>query len=411
MDRYVTTRRPRSISRSCDRLASSPVRVRSAEPQLASAATALPSRNGRDRLVARIGPCSAVAGAARPDGRARRKSWRRSGRAWPPRAGVPGCSRCGTRTASGRAGRVSRRTSAVTSSQLDSRGHRPCRRLTLLRDFGVDPTRRAGARDGRAGAGELPLGARRAAVLRLARSSHASTAGPSRIGAYFGRRRRDIVRRLLGEQLADGGWNCEAENGLGSLVVRIPRSACSEGLLAHERATGGSPRRRSRRAGAARSTCSTGRLVPAQEHRRGRGPDVAAVLVSDAAGTTTCCARLTTSGAPVTARTRALAEAVDAAAVEAAAGRHLVAGEHPPWCGALPTGERRRNAQPLEHATGVAGAGLVRRQPLTGARTHRSKRPSTGRPDQEQLDRSRRSRMRSRAVDIERPGNRAATRI
>jgi hypothetical protein len=33
------------------------------------------------------------------------------------------------------------------------------------------------------------------------------------VGAYFGQDVRALVDRLLGEQLADGGWNCEAENG------------------------------------------------------------------------------------------------------------------------------------------------------------------------------------------------------
>jgi hypothetical protein len=32
-------------------------------------------------------------------------------------------------------------------------------------------------------------------------------------GAYFGQDVRGLVDRLLGEQLADGGWNCETENG------------------------------------------------------------------------------------------------------------------------------------------------------------------------------------------------------
>src|SRR5918998_6899354 len=32
-------------------------------------------------------------------------------------------------------------------------------------------------------------------------------------GAYFGQDVRRIIGRLLGEQLPDGGWNCEAENG------------------------------------------------------------------------------------------------------------------------------------------------------------------------------------------------------
>ena len=33
------------------------------------------------------------------------------------------------------------------------------------------------------------------------------------VGAYFGQEVSGIVDRLLGEQLADGGWNCEAVNG------------------------------------------------------------------------------------------------------------------------------------------------------------------------------------------------------
>jgi len=59
------------------------------------------------------------------------------------------------------------------------------------------------------------------------------------IGAYFGVAVDDIVSRLLGEQLADGGWNCEADNG--SLRSSFHSTICVlEGLLAFERATGGS---------------------------------------------------------------------------------------------------------------------------------------------------------------------------
>src|SRR3954462_2568288 len=59
------------------------------------------------------------------------------------------------------------------------------------------------------------------------------------LGAYFGVDVDGIVARLLGEQLADGGWNCEAENGSvrGSFATTI---CVLEGLLEHERATGGS---------------------------------------------------------------------------------------------------------------------------------------------------------------------------
>ena len=59
-------------------------------------------------------------------------------------------------------------------------------------------------------------------------------------GAYFGQDVRDIVDRLLAEQLPDGGWNCEAANG--STRSSFNTTICVlEALLEHERATGGSP--------------------------------------------------------------------------------------------------------------------------------------------------------------------------
>ena len=60
------------------------------------------------------------------------------------------------------------------------------------------------------------------------------------LGAYFGEDVTPIVELLLGEQMADGGWNCEQENGStrGSFGTTI---AVLEGLLEHERTTGGTP--------------------------------------------------------------------------------------------------------------------------------------------------------------------------
>lgn len=57
------------------------------------------------------------------------------------------------------------------------------------------------------------------------------------IGAYFGQDVRPIVDRLLAEQMADGGWNCEQEHGSrrGSFDTTIN---VLEGLLGHERAMG-----------------------------------------------------------------------------------------------------------------------------------------------------------------------------
>jgi hypothetical protein len=60
------------------------------------------------------------------------------------------------------------------------------------------------------------------------------------LGAYFGEDVAGIVRRLLDDQLDDGGWNCEAENG----SVRSSFDSTIdvlEGLLAYERASGVDP--------------------------------------------------------------------------------------------------------------------------------------------------------------------------
>ena len=67
-------------------------------------------------------------------------------------------------------------------------------------------------------------------------------------GAYFGQDVRSIVDRLLGEQLADGGWNCEAENGSVRSSIDTTINVL-DGLLAYERATGGSDAVREARAG------------------------------------------------------------------------------------------------------------------------------------------------------------------
>lgn len=60
------------------------------------------------------------------------------------------------------------------------------------------------------------------------------------VGAYFGQDVRGIVDRLLGEQLPDGGWNCEAENG--STRSSFNTTICVlEALLEHELAGGARP--------------------------------------------------------------------------------------------------------------------------------------------------------------------------
>lgn len=59
------------------------------------------------------------------------------------------------------------------------------------------------------------------------------------LGAYFGRPSEVLARRLLGEQLDDGGWNCEAPPSTRS---SFHTTICVlEGLLEYERAAGASP--------------------------------------------------------------------------------------------------------------------------------------------------------------------------
>ena len=110
--------------------------------------------------------------------------------------------------------------------------------LVALHDFGVDPddpsVRRAVAQIQSIAAGSTPANRSSAA-----RSSPASTAWSSRSVPTSSRTLTEVVARLLGEQLEDGGWNCEVENGSVRssfhTTIRV-----LEGLLAHERASGGS---------------------------------------------------------------------------------------------------------------------------------------------------------------------------
>jgi hypothetical protein len=66
------------------------------------------------------------------------------------------------------------------------------------------------------------------------------------LGACFGEIVDQVVERLSREQLTDGGWNCEAESG--STRSSFHTTICVlEGLLEHERATGGTPESRKAR--------------------------------------------------------------------------------------------------------------------------------------------------------------------
>ena len=59
------------------------------------------------------------------------------------------------------------------------------------------------------------------------------------VGSFFGQSVDLIVEQLMKDQLADGGWNCDAEDG--STVSSFHTTICVvEGLLAYEAANGGS---------------------------------------------------------------------------------------------------------------------------------------------------------------------------
>ena len=174
----------------------------------------------------------------------RPRSSRRSARGWPPRGGAPGCWPCRATTASGRAARSSPAgggidpPAATGPSTRASPGPPRSPRSPCCVTFGVDPdderVRRAVAQvrdhcrwehDGQPffdGEVEPCINGRTVAL-----------------GVYFGQDVEGIVERLVGEQLEDGGWNCEAEYGSVRSSFDTTINVL-EGLLAHERATGGS---------------------------------------------------------------------------------------------------------------------------------------------------------------------------
>jgi hypothetical protein len=63
--------------------------------------------------------------------------------------------------------------------------------------------------------------------------------GALALGAYFGRATESLAHRLVGEQLDDGGWNCDAPKSARS---SFHTTICVlEGLLEYERAVGSAP--------------------------------------------------------------------------------------------------------------------------------------------------------------------------
>jgi hypothetical protein len=111
--------------------------------------------------------------------------------------------------------------------------------LKLLRDLGLDPAS-AGARHAIALVRENSRWEHEGEPFFAGEVEPCINGMTLAIGAYFGEDVQGIVNRLLGEQMNDGGWNCEQEIGStrGSFNSTID---VLEGLLEYERATGGSP--------------------------------------------------------------------------------------------------------------------------------------------------------------------------
>ena len=110
--------------------------------------------------------------------------------------------------------------------------------LELLEELGVDPS-----------SGQV-----RRAVAQVRQGCHWENAGQPffsgevepcingrvvTLGTYFDQDVDGVVTRLLGEQLEDGGWNCEVENGSVRSSFDTTINVL-EGLLAYEHANGGS---------------------------------------------------------------------------------------------------------------------------------------------------------------------------
>ena len=123
--------------------------------------------------------------------------------------------------------------------------------LSLLREMGLDPA---------GGAAQRAVGLVRDRVTWRGCAPPDAEANPffageiepcingqvAAAGAYFGQDVGGIVDRLLGEQLPDGGWNCEAANG--STRSSFNTTICVlEALLEYERAVPGSARVREAR--------------------------------------------------------------------------------------------------------------------------------------------------------------------
>ena len=119
--------------------------------------------------------------------------------------------------------------------------------LRLLRECGVDPTD-PGMRAAVEGVRENSRWEYAGEPFFEGEVEPCVNGGAVAVGAYFGEEVEGIVTRLIGEQLEDGGWNCEAENG--STRSSFHSTICVlDGLLEYERTGGRQDVTAARRAG------------------------------------------------------------------------------------------------------------------------------------------------------------------
>ncbi|HEY1272210.1 MAG TPA: hypothetical protein VGF08_09515 [Terriglobales bacterium] len=109
--------------------------------------------------------------------------------------------------------------------------------LQLLCDFGIDPS----SEEARRAVAQVREHCRWEHAGQPFFSGEAEPCINGRtvtLGIYFDQDVDGVVSRLIVEQLVDGGWNCEVENGSVRSSFDTTINVL-EGLLAHERATGG----------------------------------------------------------------------------------------------------------------------------------------------------------------------------
>ena len=122
-------------------------------------------------------------------------------------------------------------------------------------------------------------------------------------GAYFGQDIQRIIDRLLGEQLPDGGWNCEAANG--STRSSFNTTICVlEALLEYELAGGSSAEVTEARLRGQEYLLER-RLFRRRTTGEDRSTPPGRASPSRPGGTTTCCGDSSTCAEPASRRTSA----------------------------------------------------------------------------------------------------------